>query len=248
MKKKFFVLWLAGVVSTFMALPYVFTLQRSALENVPIPLWQVALAGVVQAAVLLAVTVFLGLKLSQSLRLPGLVLFEQNAPFKQNIQNILKLAVPLGVATGIAIKLGDFLFSKSTPELWEVAKQIPFWKVLLVAPYGGIVEELLMRLFLVSLFAWVLGKIFRSKDIIKNNYIMWVAIVVAAVIFGLGHLPATATLTSITPVVITRAIVLNGIGGLVFGWLYWKRGLEYAILAHFTTDIVLLAIIPALIK
>jgi membrane protease YdiL (CAAX protease family) len=47
---------------------------------------------------------------------------------------------------------------------------------------------------------------------------------------------------------VLRAIVLNGIGGLVFGWLYWKKGLEYAIAAHFIADIVLLAILPALLK
>ena len=43
----------------------------------------------------------------------------------------------------------------------------------------------------------------------------------------------------LTPLVITRAILLNGIGGVVFGWLYWKRGLEAAMIAHFSADIVL---------
>lgn len=64
------------------------------------------------------------------------------------------------------------------------------------------------------------------------------------VIFGLGHLPATALLTTITPIVIFRAILLNGIGGIVFGWLYWKKGIEAAMMAHFTTDLVLLVVLP----
>ena len=42
-----------------------------------------------------------------------------------------------------------------------------------------------------------------------------------------------------TPLLIARALVLNGIGGIVFGWLYWKRGLLAAMLAHFSADIVL---------
>ena len=31
---------------------------------------------------------------------------------------------------------------------------------------------------------------------------------------------------------------------VVFGWLYWKRGLEMAIVAHFGADIVLHVITP----
>ena len=61
----------------------------------------------------------------------------------------------------------------------------------------------------------------------------------AAVVFGLGHLPATAALLPLTPAVIARAVVLNGIPGVVFGWLFWRRGLEAAMVAHFGADLVL---------
>jgi membrane protease YdiL (CAAX protease family) len=44
--------------------------------------------------------------------------------------------------------------------------------------------------------------------------------------------------SKLNPLVITRAIVLNGGGGLAFGWLYWKQGLESAMIAHFSADIV----------
>ena len=44
--------------------------------------------------------------------------------------------------------------------------------------------------------------------------------------------------------VISRAIVLNGIGGVAFGWLYWKHGLESAMIAHFSADIVVHVITP----
>ena len=56
---------------------------------------------------------------------------------------------------------------------------------------------------------------------------------------GLGHLPATSVVVPLTPLVITRAVVLNGLLGIAFGWLYWKRGLEAAIISHFSADIVL---------
>ena len=38
----------------------------------------------------------------------------------------------------------------------------------------------------------------------------------------------------------------NGIGGMVFGWLYWKRGLIAAVTAHFAADIVLYVMAPVI--
>jgi hypothetical protein len=247
MKNKFLVLWSAGVLSTVIALPYIFALQSEVLAKTSLPLWQVGLASVAQTAILLAVAVFLGLKLSQRTGL-SLVLFESNLPLKENLKRIARLSIPIGAAVALIIKFGDFFFSRNIPQLVAVTNQIPFWKALLVAPYGGVVEELLMRLFIVSLFAWLLGKIIKSTEVVKNSAVMWTAIVAASILFGLGHLPATATIVQITPIVFARAIILNGIGGLAFGWLYWKRGLEYGIVAHFTADIVLHAILPVLLK
>lgn len=53
------------------------------------------------------------------------------------------------------------------------------------------------------------------------------------------HLPATAALVGLTPLLLLRAFLLNSIGGGAFGWLYWKEGLESAMIAHFFTDAVI---------
>jgi membrane protease YdiL (CAAX protease family) len=39
-------------------------------------------------------------------------------------------------------------------------------------------------------------------------------------------------------------VLLNGVGGLVFGWFFCKHGLESAMLAHFGADLVLHALAP----
>ncbi len=69
--------------------------------------------------------------------------------------------------------------------------------------------------------------------------VFWIAIGVTAIVFGLGHLSAAAGVWSLTPVVIIRTITLNTLVGIPFGFLYWRWGLEYAMLAHFCADIVL---------
>ena len=44
--------------------------------------------------------------------------------------------------------------------------------------------------------------------------------------------------------VIFRALLLNGILAIVAGYLFRKRGLEMAIVCHFSADIVLHVLFP----
>ena len=113
------------------------------------------------------------------------------------------------------------------------------WKGFLASFYGGIVEEILLRLFLMSLLVWLGSFISKTPEGKPTIGVFWTANFLAAILFGVAHLPATATIVPLTALVITRAIVLNGLAGVAFGYLYWKRGLESAMIAHFSTDIVL---------
>src|SRR5262249_15142134 len=84
----------------------------------------------------------------------------------------------------------------------------------------------------------------RTRDGLRA-WTFWTANLLAALLFGLGHLPATASLLPLTPLVVTRALILNGLIGLPLGWLFWKRGLESAMLAHGAADIALNVVRPA---
>lgn len=90
-----------------------------------------------------------------------------------------------------------------------------------------------------TLIIWIFSKIKKSGEIIQNNLVICLSIILSALLFGIGHLPATSILTTLTPLVIFRCLLLNGIGGIAFGWLYWKKGLESAMIAHFSADIML---------
>lgn len=120
----------------------------------------------------------------------------------------------------------------------------PLWQRFLVCFYGGINEDIYLRLFLMTALLWLGTKL--TKREMPTPVAVWVAIVAVSVIFGLGHLPMTAKFTPITPVVV-RAIVLNGVAGALFGWLYWRKGLGAAIVAHFATDIVLHVFLPLIV-
>jgi hypothetical protein len=54
------------------------------------------------------------------------------------------------------------------------------------------------------------------------------------------HLPQAIGIASgFQPAVILMVLLMNGLAGLIFGWLYWRYGLLSAMVAHFSTDIVL---------
>jgi membrane protease YdiL (CAAX protease family) len=125
---------------------------------------------------------------------------------------------------------------------------VPAWEAFLASFYGGIAEEVLLRLFLVSLIVWIISKIKKVKDGSLTDFGIWLSIILATIIFGLEHLPAIAQITTLTWVVIIRAIVLNGVGGIIFGWLYWKKGLESVMTAHFSADIILHIITPWIVS
>src|SRR5205085_9050361 len=102
--------------------------------------------------------------------------------------------------------------------------------------YGGIAEEVQLRLFFVTLLAWGLCLLSGGQ---RQRWHLVLAVVLAAVAFGAGHLPAAAKVWPLDAVVIARTLLLNGIAGLVFGWFYVRHGLESAMLSHFCADLVL---------
>ena len=117
------------------------------------------------------------------------------------------------------------------------------WKRFFACVYGGINEELLMRLFLFSLVLWLLHKIAR-KEPRSSLPGFWVGNVIVAVLFAAAYLPAASKLIELTPIAIFAIIFLKGGAGLVFGYLCWRRGFEAAVIAHFSADFVLHIIAP----
>ena len=121
---------------------------------------------------------------------------------------------------------------------------MPLWKRFLACFYGGLCEEMLMRLFFLSFLLWLFGKCARRSDPARSLVIFWMANLVAALAFGAGHLPLAAHLVPLTASVVVAVISLNAFVALGFGYLYWTRGLEAAILAHFAADLVLHVVGP----
>ena len=110
---------------------------------------------------------------------------------------------------------------------------------------GGIIEEVMMRLFFMSLVIFIISKILNKKEIPTLVFI--ISNILAALLFAAGHLPSTATMTTLTPLIIIRCFLFNGGLGLAFGYLYRKYNIRYAMishgLCHLISDILMLIFI-----
>jgi hypothetical protein len=110
------------------------------------------------------------------------------------------------------------------------AHEIPLAAKLL---YGGVTEEILMRWGLMTALIWLPWRLLQKRVGPPRRSLVVAGIVAAAVLFGVGHLPAAAAMgAELSGSVVGYIIAGNAVPGILFGWLYWRSGLEAAILAH----------------
>ena len=146
----------------------------------------------------------------------------------------LLAAVIIAIIGGAGIILPDLLyFGDHIPAVRDSYLVKPNIATILGSViYGGVIEEVMMRLFLMSLIAFLLHRILGKGMEKPAVWMLVTANIIAALLFAAGHLPATIMLMGISPMILLRCFLLNGTFGLLFGWLYRKYGLRYAMIAH----------------
>jgi hypothetical protein len=244
---EFAILLGAAVISIACIMPYSLELSANAIskarERMRQPLWVLLLLQSVQNVLLFAIATGLGLLIAHhiGLRAPLIEGLLASRHVAAQAQAMLAPALILGISSSVVMMILEVaIFWPRLPQSMRESFPIPaLWKRFLASFYGGINEEILLRLFVLSLLAWLIGFVWHMPSGAPAVGALWLANILAAVLFGLGHLPATATLTRLTPLLVVRAILLNGIIGVAAGYLFVVFGLEAAMLCHFAGDIVL---------
>lgn len=184
----------------------------------------------VQPAILLVIAVALGVGLSEGAGLRAWLTDRLRGRAEAFPGPVLPVA--LGFLGGVLIVLADTLFFQfyQNQALAEAGRASAGLVSRFAAiTYGGVVEELMLRYGLMTLLFWIAARLGGRAP---APVVGWPLIVVVALLFGAGHLPALATLTPLDAPVVIRTVLLNTVLGVVFGWLYWRRGLEAGIMAH----------------
>ncbi|MGZ5158720.1 MAG: CPBP family glutamic-type intramembrane protease [Caldimonas sp.] len=224
----------AGAVAGALLVPYVRTLIPAART---VPAWLLLVDSTFKAALFSFFGAWAGLRLGAAVGLDApwvRAVVDRGAP--PPLRGRFAQAALIGAAaSGLVVALDLTLFAHAAPPSTAVAGM--WWRGLLASFYGGIVEEILMRLFVMTALVRLVMLVTRARTL--SAPIAATAIALAALIFGAGHLPTAAQLGPLHALVVARVLVLNALVGLACGWLYWRRGLEHAMVAHFAGDLVL---------
>ena len=149
-------------------------------------------------------------------------------------KNPLLAAIIISIVGGLALILPDLMFfgkyEQALLDVYAIKPTIPY--LLATVTYGAVIEEVMLRLFMMSLVAFVLHLIFERKRETVSTAVLVAANVISALLFAAGHLPVNDMMFGLTPVIVFRCFLLNGVFGLAFGWLYRRFGLRYAMIAH----------------
>jgi len=247
--KIFWLLLFGSVVGVAGLLPYLLTLLRKILSDgsLPMPLPVLITVQIMQNIILFAGFISLGLLLAPKAGIEMPVLqrwfYGRATPLPKNAARIPLLAGAAVAALLLVIFYAFFL--PRIPE-WPIGVEaaMPIWKRVLACLYGAINEEIVARLFALSLFLWLLRRITRAQTPQASPVIFWIANVIIAGLFAAGHVPAAKIFLPLTPLVWAAIFSINGGASLAFGYLCWKRGFEAAILAHFSADFTLHVIGP----
>ena len=125
-------------------------------------------------------------------------------------------------------------FSGRADEAW--------WRPWALAFESSILEEVVFRLLIMSVVAWAVFRLSR-----RERLSFAIGLAVSALAFGLAHLPPWLSLAHGTAILIATVLLLNGIGGVLFGSIFWRWGLPYAIACHFAGDVVIQTVAPKLL-
>jgi hypothetical protein len=177
------------------------------------------------------------------LQTPAAEALASGGGFLANLKPQILPGVFAGLATGIALVLSwvvakPFLTAEFVTRAQEFNKFMPHITRFL---YGGFTEELLLRWGVMTFLVWAAWRLLQKGEGEPKSIYFVGAIVLSAVIFGMGHLPIASMLSGgLTLPLVIYVILGNSIFGIVAGFLYWRRGLEAAILAHMSAHLVLI--------
>lgn len=195
--------------------------------------WQNIISGAIH--LMIAITVGTLLYDTVKFKLPILEgLLDKNK--KIETSGIIPYGIIGGISVGVLLMLIIIAFNPFLPS------DSVFLKVGL-RPYligtllnEGITWEIISRFGYLTFFVWLIYKI--SGKLTPKVY--WTAILISGIIFGLGTLFPNYFIHGMpsTPM-LSYTIVYSIVMATTFGWLYWKKGLETAMIAHIMAFLII---------
>jgi membrane protease YdiL (CAAX protease family) len=244
--KVYLTLLFLNVLGALAISPY--AMAREQLHEVMgLTKWSFTMLYVVQvlleAGVLLFIALWIGKKIGIKMPIIERLISKRKSGIDLK-KKVLQSAL-YGIFAGLVIII--FSLSVSGPlGVDDSSINEPAWWLGIMGSFGAAVnEESIFRLFLVTFIIWILLKVKKGST---TPFKVWFAISTSALVFGLMHYSVASSNFEMTLGIFISMLIINGIGGMVFGALFFYVGLEFAIIAHFTADITLHVIGPFINK
>ncbi|NLB53754.1 MAG: CPBP family intramembrane metalloprotease [Syntrophomonadaceae bacterium] len=208
------------------------TLTRA---EIPLPPRKILISGIaVQNLFLVIVAVAAGVLLAPAagLRAPVLEALLSAGSLWESLKPQLLPGIItgfIGIVVFILAYYSFFLPRLDFQTVWAIENQrlnLNLWGRLL---YGGIVEEIIARWGIVSILIWLVTLLPGES----GPLMIWLAIIISGIAFGLLYLPDYYAAGSIKSAIFFTFIAFMYLwNAIIFGWLFWQYGLEAAIIAH----------------
>ncbi|MDQ7825231.1 MAG: CPBP family glutamic-type intramembrane protease [Candidatus Eremiobacteraeota bacterium] len=227
--------WLLVIILALSGAASVFFMPLHLMPGaeLPAPKPVLALANGLALLVIYGGLGFLGLRLSGKLGFRKI--------WDPEVSQRERFVIPLmtGAALGIFFILTDRVLCRF--HTLGGLPHPPFPASILASVTAGIGEEIIFRLFFISLWVYLISRLLRDRG---KNQVFWTVSVFSALAFAAGHLPAIFMLYGIKSMqelpwaLLAELLLLNGVLSLFAADYLRKWGFLAAAGVHFWTDIV----------
>ncbi|MDI3485835.1 MAG: hypothetical protein PWQ50_1055 [Methanolobus sp.] len=244
----YWLLFMAAEFSLLAALPYSITMSGEALYDMAMAVPDILAAQFARSTVIFLIGIFTGLYLGKKvgLKTPVLSSLFEDRQLPLDFKPVFKLSVLFGLIISLLILIFDtFVFTRYSESMLIYLTSPPLWERFLYSIYISVVEEIVLRFFLVTLLVWISWKIKKNPEGNPTNIGVWISIIIVSSIYAFVYLLSSKE--NMDPALVMRIAVFNLIAGTGFGWVYWKKGLEYSIIANFVATAMLFVVFGSLI-
>lgn len=228
-KAKVFTIRMLPLLAMVAALTVLFNYEQMKAMNFtpPFPMPVMLIGMALQALAWPVILCFLGQILAEKA-----LLWKRQELVKQENEKLMVAAVIMG---GVIAFIEKYFFIPKLAEMntsAAVAGKPSLMMIIFDVLQGGITEEIMVRLFLMSLIVVILWQIFARKEETVPLWVLITANILSALIFTAGHLPVEAALFGWNIIAVGRCMLAYALPGIFYGWIYSKIGLPRAMQAH----------------
>jgi Type II CAAX prenyl endopeptidase Rce1-like len=181
---------------------------------------------------------FLGLRVWRWSCLPNSIRGEALS----GVARLVRPAVWMGIGLVVGLLLLGAIRLAIEPAVPAIGARIaaagamPLSRRVIIIYVAAVGEELVFRLFLLSMVAGLAARLLRLPDRVPTPAVVWAANGLSAVAFAAVHLPSWSASVPLSAGLSLSVLSLNALGGVVLGHMFVNRGIVAAMWTHAGAD------------